>query len=165
MKKVYLVRHGKSSWLSETEVEDIDRPLKPKGVLQVVATGKKLRRKDIYPDLIVSSPAMRSLHTALILARELDYPLDRIRIRPELYGSDVSGIQQVLKHAKEDFESVMIFGHDPSLTNFANRCTKKSKEKIPTASVVGIELKCDAWADVIDAKGKQLFFIKPQLDK
>ena len=160
MKIVYLVRHGKSAWPDETKMEDIDRPLKPKGVRQVTGTARKLQKKSLYPDVICSSTALRSVHTALIVARNIDYPENRIRILPELYGADVDGIIKVIENTKDDYESVMIFGHDPSLTNFANQKTRKAKEKIPTASIVGIEFECERWSDVRSSKGKQSFYIK-----
>jgi phosphohistidine phosphatase len=160
MKFVYLVRHGKSAWPDELEMEDIDRPLKVKGIKQVKKLALKLIKKEIYPDLICSSTALRSVHTALIMARSIDYPENRVKILPELYGSDVENIIKVIEKTKEDYESIMIFGHDPSLTNFANQKTKKAKEKIPTASVVGIEFDCDNWVAIRSTKGKQRFYIK-----
>lgn len=164
MKTIYLVRHGKSSWPGDERISDSDRPLKVKGIVQVQRTADKLKNRQCYPDLIVSSPANRTLHTALIIAKTLDYPANRITIKPDLYGSDHTGIEAVIKGLKDDYDHVMIFGHDPSLTNFANKLTKKSKEKIPTASVVAIELETNEWRAIDKSKGKQLFFLKSKME-
>lgn len=160
MKIVYLARHGKASWPDESRMEDVDRSLKSKGIRDVAMAAKKLLKKEAYPDLICSSNALRSVHTALIVARNIDYPSNRIKILPALYGSDVESIFEVIENTKEDYESIMVFGHDPAMTNFANLKTKRAKDKIPTASIVGIEFECDSWQDVRSAKGKQKFFLK-----
>ena len=160
MKTIYLVRHGKSTWLDKSKANDMDRPLKAKGVLQVDAAAKKLEKKNIYPDLIYSSIALRSVHTALIFSRNLSYPESRVKLLPQLYGSDVESIMRVIELTKPEYNSIMVCGHDPSLTNLINLKTEQSIEKIPTASVVALGFECEQWKAIRELKGNQLFFIK-----
>jgi len=67
MKRLYLVRHAKSSW-NRPELDDIDRPLNKRGKRDAPFMGQRLKQHDVCPDLIISSPAKRALKTAKIIA-------------------------------------------------------------------------------------------------
>ena len=72
MKTLFLIRHAKSSW-DDTALADKDRPLNDRGKRDAPKMGKRLADRDVNPDLILSSPAMRALTTAEIIAKKLDY--------------------------------------------------------------------------------------------
>jgi len=65
MKTLYIVRHAKSSWDYEG-IEDIDRPLKKRGIHDAHLVSKFLAAKINKPDVFISSSANRALHTAVI---------------------------------------------------------------------------------------------------
>ena len=60
MKKLFLIRHAKSSW-DDTAVPDKDRPLNARGKRDAATMGERLAKRDVKPDLIMSSPAKRAL--------------------------------------------------------------------------------------------------------
>ena len=68
IKKLYIVRHGKSTWDYES-TSDIDRPLKERGIKDAYSMSERLLDKIQIPELIISSNAIRALHTATIFAR------------------------------------------------------------------------------------------------
>jgi hypothetical protein len=72
MKTLFLVRHAKSSW-EYTALPDKDRPLNDRGKRDAPKMGKRLAKRDVKPDLILSSPARRALTTAEIIAKKLNY--------------------------------------------------------------------------------------------
>ena len=84
MKTLHLVRHGKSSW-DLLKVSDFDRPLLEKGVQNNYQMAEKLKVKFPKPQLILSSPANRAIHTAIIFARTLKLPLDIVKIDDSIY--------------------------------------------------------------------------------
>jgi phosphohistidine phosphatase len=59
MKKLLLMRHAKSSW-DDSNVPDHERPLKKKGKKDAERMGKMLKSKELEPDLIMSSTALRA---------------------------------------------------------------------------------------------------------
>ena len=65
MKTLFLIRHAKSSW-EYTALPDKDRPLNDRGKRDAPKMGKRLAKRDVTPDLILSSPARRALTTAEI---------------------------------------------------------------------------------------------------
>ncbi|MCK5293309.1 MAG: histidine phosphatase family protein, partial [Arcobacteraceae bacterium] len=71
-KKLYIIRHAKSSWKDFT-LDDFDRPLNKRGRLNAPFMGKILKGKNIIPDIILSSPALRAKTTAKIIANEIGF--------------------------------------------------------------------------------------------
>lgn len=80
MKTIYIVRHAKSSWAYEG-VEDIDRPLKERGINDAHLVSKLLAKKIEKPDVFISSVANRALHTSVIFCRNFNYPLSNLQIK------------------------------------------------------------------------------------
>jgi len=157
MKTIYIARHAKSSW-RDIELLDVDRPLKSRGVTDAMAMAKKLKKKKINLDAVITSPAIRALHTAMIYCRELDFPLNRIEIRNRIYESDVQNILSVLIELDAAYNSVLLVGHDPSLSNFVNMLCAKTIEKLPTSSICALEVEIDSWKELVNAKATELFF-------
>ena len=69
MKTLYIVRHAKSSW-EYSGIEDIDRPLKKRGIKDSHLMSKILSKEIDRPDVFVSSSANRALHTAVIFCHD-----------------------------------------------------------------------------------------------
>lgn len=167
MKKLYLVRHAKSSW-DDTELSDFDRPLNDRGSIDAPQMGKRLKERKVYPDLMLSSPAVRALATCQEIARALGYPHIRIKTDKRLYHADVEQILTVIKElnkAEGKIESVMIFGHNPGITEFANRLLDDTLDNIPTCGVVGGELNIQSWREIDWGCGESEFFDFPKMKK
>ena len=88
MKTLFLIRHAKSSW-DDPALPDKDRPLGDRGRRDAPKMGKRLAKRDVKPDLILSSPARRALKTAEIIAKKLDYKLKDIVVDDRLYTGAV----------------------------------------------------------------------------
>jgi phosphohistidine phosphatase len=161
MKTLYLTRHAKSSW-DDPNVEDIDRSLKSTGIQDAYLMGKHLKSKGISPEIILTSPAARAINTAVIFASQFNYPPEEIKIFQKIYESAPNDIIEAVLSAKTKANSIMIFGHDPSLTNLVFQLTGKELEKIPTSATAGIELQINDWNELSSAEGKFLFLEKPK---
>ncbi|MGB4972019.1 MAG: histidine phosphatase family protein, partial [Cyclobacteriaceae bacterium] len=59
---LYLVRHAKSSW-ENPDLSDFDRPLNERGRKDAPRMGKRIKEREITPDLMLSSPANRAIST------------------------------------------------------------------------------------------------------
>ena len=84
MKKLFLIRHGKSSW-SNPDLQDFDRPLNKRGIRDAPFMAKMLVGKGVKPDLIVTSPANRAISTAKQFAAEQGILHDDLVIKHEIY--------------------------------------------------------------------------------
>src|SRR6202045_3243810 len=115
MKTLFLIRHAKSS-RDDTALPDKDRSLNDRGRRDAPKMGKKLAKRDVTPDLILSSPARRALTTAEIIAKKLDYKPKDIVVVDRLYAGAVHGLLDVVHKLGDKLERVMLFGHNPELT-------------------------------------------------
>lgn len=147
MKTIYIARHAKSSWRNANLI-DLDRPLKSSGVVAAQQVAHALLEDQVNPDAIYTSPAIRALHTALIHARTLEFPENRIEIRNSIYNRGKEGLYELIKSVGENLNTIMLCGHDPTLTNFVNDFLTIPLEKLQTSSVIKIVLDAEQWSQV-----------------
>lgn len=160
MKTLYIVRHAKSSW--EFNVPDDQRPLIEKGISRTHKIGNYLQEKETNVDLIISSYAVRAFKTAQILASAIGYPEDKIRISQNLYHATSDRIYDELYGLEDDIKSVMIFGHNPTFTSFANHFLKQKIDWLPTSGLVAVNFLTDHWIEISSAKHEILFTAFPK---
>jgi len=146
-KVLQVVRHAKSSW-DNADIADIDRTLKARGIQNAYEISRKLKLNNRIPDRIISSPAIRALHTAVIFARVFDFPLKNLQINNMLYESSEEIMIEYIKNIPEDCQSVMLFGHNPDVTDLVNHFVKITVDNIPTSGVVSLTFKCQTWNQI-----------------
>ena len=164
MKTLYIVRHAKSSW-EDPLLDDFSRPLNERGKRDAPRMAKRLKEKRINPDLMVTSPARRALGTCKRMAEILDYNDDKIKMERALYHANQNQLLDVIKAIKDKHNSVVIFGHNPGLTEFVNALGKQHFENVPTCGVAAFQLSVDSWKDVAFGLGQLLFFDYPKRGK
>jgi phosphohistidine phosphatase len=146
-KVLYIVRHAKSSWDYEN-IADVDRPLKVKGIKSAYELARNIKLKNDLPEFILSSPANRALHTALIFARVFELPASHIRIDEGFYESSVSYCLEKIMETDDSISTLMIFGHNPDFTELANQFLKESLSDLPTTGTAKLEFSADNWKDI-----------------
>lgn len=144
MKTLTLVRHAKSSW-KDTGLRDIERPLNARGRRDAPEMGRRIKEHGIRPSLIVSSPAVRAWTTARIIAAEIAYPLEFLQREDGLYLASVDEILDVIAAQDDGFNSLMVVGHNPGMTDFANFLHTGLTNNLPTAGVVSVDIDHDSW--------------------
>lgn len=157
MKRLYIVRHGKSSWDLEG-IQDIDRPLKERGVFDAHKMAKFIDRELKKPDLMISSNAIRALHTAVIFHRAMNLSPSVLTINPDLYHADTDEILDVIYSVEDKVENLMIFGHNPGFTDFSNYLSTLNLMNLPTTGLVTLDFEIQRWTEVgRDKLVKELF--------
>ena len=160
MKTIYLIRHAKSSW-KDPSLSDFDRPLNKRGKNDIVIIGKLLDQKEIKPDLILSSPAKRARKTAIGITEKLGFPQNKIVFRDEIYEASDRMLLHLIKRTDEKFDSLMLFGHSPGLTQLNNLISNHYIDNIPTCGVVALTTETD-WINSGKDRFKFLFFEYPK---
>jgi phosphohistidine phosphatase len=161
MKKLYVIRHAKSSW-AEPDMADFERPLNERGKTDAPMMGKRLKKAKIHPDLIISSPAKRALKTAKIIAKELDFPKEQIVTDGAIYPGGVSGLLDVIHSLHDSFQTVILVGHNPGLTDLANYLTDVQIDNIPTCGVFCVDFEIQSWKKVGEGNGICVLFDYPK---
>ena len=142
MKTLTIVRHAKSSW-NDPSLKDRDRPLNGRGERDAPEMGRRIAQAGIRPSLIISSPAKRAWTTAKIIAREISYPQEFLQREDDLYLASVDGILDVLVAQDTRFNSIMLFGHNPGMTDFVNYLVPGLTDNLPTCGVVSYSFNRD----------------------
>ncbi|MCL4779506.1 MAG: histidine phosphatase family protein [Gammaproteobacteria bacterium] len=161
LRRLTLLRHAKSSW-QESGVSDHDRPLNQRGERDAPVMGRRLLARGARPSLILCSTALRARHTAQIIARELGYPAEFLQREPELYLATPEQIMAVIARQADSFRNIIVCGHNPGLTELANRLTGSDIDNIPTCGLVEIELNLASWADIAAASGTRQLYDYPK---
>ncbi|NQT68690.1 MAG: histidine phosphatase family protein [Desulfobacteraceae bacterium] len=162
MKTIILVRHAKSSW-KNASLDDFDRPLNKRGKMNAPFMGEKLQERRIMPDLILSSPAKRARKTAVAVAKAIGYPKKKIIFDEKIYHASAWYLFEMVRNLDDDYETIMLFGHNPGFNDFADILLKKNPvDNIPTTGVYCIRFNVDRWENVRDGKGESVFFDYPR---
>jgi phosphohistidine phosphatase len=164
MKTLYLVRHAKAILENRME-KDIDRQLLEKGVKRTKTIIDFLLQKKITVDLIITSPAVRAFETARALAHALNFPLTNIKIERLLYEGDADKIGDLFYDLPQNKESLMIVGHNPSITNFANLLLPEPIDYLPTSGIVCIQFDTNLWDEIGQSKIISNFVVTPKMLK
>ena len=158
-KTLYLVRHGKSG-KNHPLLGDIDRPLHEIGYLESYDIAKKLFEELQIPELIITSSAIRASSTALIFQRVLNIPFDRFKVTDKLYEMDVNDLYEMVADLDDRYQSVMLFGHNPSFSMFASRMDPEVLH-IPTAGVIRFDFEVEKWRHSSYINASRSLFLFP----
>lgn len=161
MKTLLLMRHAKSSWKGESRT-DVERPLNNRGRRDAPFMGKLLREQRIQPDLIVSSPALRAVTTARVIASELRYERGSIMTDERLYNAEIPSVMAMIARIEDAFKTVILVGHNPGITLLANTLCDASIDRIPTCGVACFQFEIDSWQAAASRPGTLAFFERPK---
>ncbi|MFZ9981574.1 MAG: SixA phosphatase family protein [Cyclobacteriaceae bacterium] len=161
MKAIYLIRHAKSSWTDDS-LTDFERPLNERGKKDAPRMAKRLKEKDIHPDLMITSPAKRASKTCKEFSKILKFPKTSIQNEKRLYHASPETILETIRGIRDKFDVVLLFGHNPGLTEFAEWITGETLNNIPTCGIVGVKLKTDSWKKTDPSLARMLFFDFPK---
>jgi phosphohistidine phosphatase len=154
MKTLTILRHAKSSWADDSVV-DHDRPLNSRGKRDAPVMAARIAREGIRPSLILSSSAKRAWSTAKEVAKELSYPAEFLQRERDLYHAGVSRLLYVLAEQDVGFNNILLVGHNPGLTDFANYLVPDLTDNIPTCGYASVNIDVDDW-NLKDARSVEL---------
>jgi phosphohistidine phosphatase len=161
MKKLLLIRHAKSSW-DNPLLPDHQRPLSKRGLRDAPEMGKRLVNKKVTPDLILSSDAVRAMHTALLIAKELVYPKSKVDSTREMYHASAKGILSVIRGTSPTIETLFLVGHNPGINDLISLFGEEI-ENLPTSGQFGFLFDVEDWENTSPKNAHFWFFDYPKL--
>jgi phosphohistidine phosphatase len=124
---------------------------------------RRLRARKLKPDLILSSPAVRALATAAIMARELKVAAGIVRQDERLYLAGPADMLTVIRQLGGNARHLMVFGHNPGITDFANRLSAGDRiDNMPTSAVFTATFAIQDWSDLDWGSGQGAQFDYPK---
>ncbi|MFZ1279419.1 MAG: histidine phosphatase family protein [Ignavibacteriaceae bacterium] len=157
MKTLILLRHAKSSW-DFPDLSDQDRPLNNRGKKDAPLIAEVLKKKNIKMDLIISSTSKRTMETAKVFANTLNLKIIEDR---NLYLASEPEIIRIVKKIDDCYDSVILVGHNPGMTNLINLVSNTGIDNLPTTGIIGIPVK-NTWNNFGSEKCEILFFEFPK---
>ncbi len=159
MKTLLLMRHAKSSW-KDTELSDIDRPLNKRGKKDAPFMGAVLKEKELVPQLILSSTAVRARQTVELMAAACNFS-GEIRYLDSFYLAEPAAYLRGLAETPDSLERVMVIGHNPGLEGLLQILSGRI-EALPTGTIAFLSLPVNTWGDLHeDTEGELLELLIP----
>ena len=163
MRRLLLLRHAKAVPATEPLV-DIDRPLAERGERDARRIGERLRRQQLHPTLILTSPAARALRTAQLVAEAIDYARDAIALDRRLYLAEPAATVDIIAAQNDATKTLIVVGHNPGLTELVHQLLPTFEvDDLPTCAVVGLDY-VDAvrWQSIATAAAELCYYDYPK---
>ena len=161
MKILYLTRHAKSSW-GNPGLADIDRPLNHRGKKAAPLMGKLIMDRGENPELLISSPANRAFSTAKEFAKEMGCAETNIIVNRAIYGAGAQQLLNLVQDVDDLYNSIMLFGHNPTFTSFCNMLSGENILNIVTCGVVRIDFEFSSWKNIDFNSGRMIYYEYPK---
>lgn len=164
MREIFLLRHGKAD--RPEDVADFDRPLKKRGRQDSKWIGRWLHERRVQPDLVLSSPALRTLQTAQLVCKQLAIDSEAIVLNPDIYEADPATLLSILKNCPKTARKVLLVGHNPGLEDVLLKLTDCSEplpddaSRLSTAAMVQLVFK-GSWDQLAEGGAKWVTLIRP----
>ena len=161
MKSVFLVRHAKSSW-DNPQLADFDRPLNDRGRANAPLMAHLLMSKGVAPQLIRSSSARRALDTAAFFAKAFGISSGNFITDDALYHASPQQILDAIHALPESCSTVLLFGHNPGLTEFVNQFPGGQLLSLPTCGIAQLFSTAGCWPDFLTTNTHMTNFYFPK---
>jgi phosphohistidine phosphatase len=166
VKRLYLLRHAKSSW-DDSSVEDRERPLAPRGRKAADQLADHLLREGVMPALVLCSSALRARQTlaGIIPALRSDVTID---IEDGLYGAGADELLARLRRLRASLASAMLIGHNPGIEELARTSLAPGGrpagfgQGFPTAALATVDFPVQTWKAVALGSGTLVAFVTPR---
>jgi phosphohistidine phosphatase len=154
MKRLYLLRHAKSSW-ADAESSDFDRPLSARGREACNALRTTLKRLGVAPERVLCSAARRTRETLERIAPALPAP-HTTTIERALYLASADKLLERLHRLEDEYAAALVIGHNPGIQELARlligsgpkRELTRIEAKFPTGAFAALSFEGMGWRDL-----------------
>lgn len=166
-RRIYLLRHGKSSW-NDPAREDRERELNPRGSKAAERMGQWCAANGVKPDLALCSTAARARETLARLL--LSLKIGRIEFEDGLYMAGAAALLARLRKLDDGVKAVMVVGHNPGMQEFAcllagggePKDLARLNARLPTAALAELSADLKGWRELNADKARLERFILPR---
>jgi phosphohistidine phosphatase len=165
MKTLYLLRHAKSSW-TDRGMDDLDRPLAPRGQRAAEKIANHLRQQGIAPVIVLCSSARRARETLAVVAPAFGSATEHV-VEDGLYAASAADLLNRLRRIPDRTASAMIIGHNPGLQDLAVTLVghgpwlQRLREGFPTTALAVLRSPIASWGELGPGGAKLIDFVVP----
>lgn len=140
------MRHAKA--IADGRVmTDEDRPLSDSGIKDSKKLASKLHKRDYNFDLILTSPAIRAITTAQLVANRLGYKQKFITINQHIYAAALEDLLKVIVKTQKKVDSLLLVGHNPSISSLAKYLAGEPIS-MPTCALLELKFEIKNWEQI-----------------
>ncbi|PKP09418.1 MAG: hypothetical protein CVU09_10765 [Bacteroidetes bacterium HGW-Bacteroidetes-4] len=159
MKFLVLIRHSLAQ-NSSFSVPDFERKLTILGEASAVKQAGVLKQAGFVPDVLISSSATRALQTAKLFAGVL--AISSHKIEDFLYEEYTTAMfLSFLNNIHDNNKTVMVVGHNPTLSFVAHRLAPAFSVVFEPAAVAVLAFEKDSWSQIECGTGVVQRFFSP----
>ena len=158
MKRLILVRHGKSSW--DNNLPDHKRPLKKRAYNDAEVVLNAFQNFYQPGALFWSSYAVRAHKTAKLFKERLNIADVDFKVKEDLYTFNQNELLTEIKSCDDSRDKLIVFGHNPAMTILVNSLGDKKMDNLPTTGLCVIDFQVDSWKDI--RQGKTILTLLPK---
>ena len=157
MKKLLLIRHAKAT--HETGYIDFERPLQERGLQDAAIMAGRLKEKNLIPQILVASPALRTLSTANVFSQHLAIP--QTQTNKDIYEATTLALTKIINALPDEYDFIALVGHNPGMCDLLYYLTRQLQD-VPTCAMMLIEFDTDSWMEIIEDAGKLVYYDYPK---
>ena len=154
MKTILLIRHGEAEYKSANG--DFDRELTNNGKKQIEKTANCIKAIQIRPQIIICSPATRTEETIRIICDKLGMNEKEVNYNSDLYYKGMDAYIDQVVSTNDDFDSLLMVGHNPAISQLANYFCSNSFEGLTTGAVVGFTVDVEQWEKLFSCDSSKI---------
>ncbi|MAE86615.1 MAG: hypothetical protein CMB80_28025 [Flammeovirgaceae bacterium] len=153
VKKLFLLRHGHA--VSGFNMRDYDRTLSSQGVSVISSLSERLSLEDFNVDLILCSPAIRTMQTCDIMTEGLKYP-GKVEYINAIYEATTQQLFLLINQLDDSIDSVLLIGHNPGISYLCDYLQGTNHTEMAPGELIGITMEVERWSEVSKGIGLSL---------
>ncbi|MBS1504079.1 MAG: histidine phosphatase family protein [Bacteroidetes bacterium] len=157
MKRLLLIRHAKA--VHDLGYDDFERPLKHSGIHDAELMAGRVKNEGHIPQILVTSPSLRTQATADIFAEFLSLP--KPRESQKIYEASRANLLDVINEFPSEYDFIGLVGHNPGLAQLVDYFTGETPDLTP-GSVALITFDTDEWLMLSRNTGGLKWFSSPK---
>lgn len=161
MKRLILLRHAKSDW-SNIELTDFQRPLNERGRKDAPEMGRRIRKTEFNPEIILVSTANRTKETISLFVSAAEWEKTDLIEKDWLYLASQEEYIKYIEKMHDEVTHLCICGHNPTISNVINYFAGESITNVPTCGIAVIDFEFDSWKEIGFDTGKLIYYDYPK---
>jgi phosphohistidine phosphatase len=149
------MRHAKSSW--KYDLQDVERPLKGRGRTDIAVIAEAFKKKYPNPEIVFCSSAVRAMETCKIFLYNVGFLHKKPEYFSQLYDFGGNNLTEFIKNIDDQYQHVMVFGHNHAMTYFTNSFGDIYIDNLPTSGLVILEFDIERWQDLRPGRTLDIF--------
>lgn len=146
-RRLTLIRHANAE--QDSDVRDFERPLSRKGASEANEMARRFQERNLVPDLILVSAAVRTRETAETFGKVLGVAPRLLQADDSLYLADGEHILATIRGVGPRVGHLMVIGHNPGISAAAISLAPEAiTNDLPTCGTLTMRVACGDWSRI-----------------